>query len=654
MWQDPDATFPDPSILQALQMAYEGTQDIILCTRTGGGKSLVPILLSEIEEDGTIVVLPLRSLMHDWKRKLTATAVHFTYYDPTSPTTPLDTRFKLILVSCDQFVTALFDEAVAKYQLKRQIYRVFVDEAHLPFMSCDFRRSLRRMSNVRFGPNVQIIPASGSLPPAFLPYIARFYGLTDSPAVVRSASSSRPELEYSIERVAEWDQILPRILEYINENPDLMPYDQDSWNSVHKGPPPPEMEDIFSLIRHLFYVPSKGLGHELAQALACQFYNSSALAADGTAMSQGDMDAIIEEWQSADTTSRSLVTTNRYSEGNDNPYVVSVIHANTPTGMIGYHQETNRAARRPGLHGICHMIACTQFSFIPDGALDFKGERAINDLVFRDVEVCIRYAITFWIDGAGVLCNPASDRPCSRCRHAYSLGLSEQETLSMLTAITIRRLNGEQVHANPAEFSASSPLVFTSWDGQPTPTLPDAYHSSLRRYNVEHASDVRRWKAIDRAMKAFVNKCPVCTIHNLPRIQSTVAKHVQFFKCPMLSKNCSKGTYLEWRKTIKYSWDGRHVNICVKCHLCKGDKTLHKEDFSKCPSTVQDVIAPALWALYWRPNDMRKHAEQFFDTTWQTTTEYMEWLLSDPGDDWESNLLKLFVWMYESYIRQPT
>lgn len=652
LWHNPKAVFPDDSIIEALEVAYAGAEDLILCTRTGGGKSLVPILLSQIESDGTIVVLPLRSLMHDWKKKLTAYGLKFTYYDAATSKTVLDTTTTLILVSCDQFLSAAFDEAIARYERQRPVYRVVLDEGHVPFIACNFRRALRRMSHMRLGPHVQVIIVTGTAPPSFLPYIARFFGLTDCPVVIRSCSS-RPELAYSIEKVDYVRDILPRLQEYLSECDDIQPYDPIAWDAMYDEPPPPELQAIFHLVRQLIYVPSKSLGYEISAALRCAFYNATATGEDNVRLSQAELDHILDDWQSPDSPHRTLVATNRYSEGNDNPYVISVVHANTPTGMIGYHQETNRAARHGIITGFCHMIASTQFTFLPEGALDFKGERAINDLVFRDVDVCIRFAVTFYVDGFGILCDPARDHQCNRCIYARSLHLPPDELLRRLTSITIRTLSGEQLFITPEEYYQSIQTTFTSWDGSPVLTLPEAYHSSLRRRKVEYASDVRRWNAIQRSVKPFASKCVMCTTFELPNTSKKLSRHSQFFHCPNLDKHSLGFKYVEWRKQLKYSYDGIHISICRKCHLCKGDKILHPEDFTKCPSTVQDIIAPALWCLYWRPLDMRPAAESFFKTSWPDLDRYREWLLSDPGDDWESNLLKLYVWFYESYIAAP-
>src|SRR5262245_45947769 len=86
------------AILTVLQLR----QDAIIAMRTGSGKTMLPIIASQLETDHvTIVVLPLKSLMNDYIRRLNKMGIGHEVFEGKE-TKCLTGAHNLVLVSADK------------------------------------------------------------------------------------------------------------------------------------------------------------------------------------------------------------------------------------------------------------------------------------------------------------------------------------------------------------------------------------------------------------------------------------------------------------------------------------------------------------------------------------------------------------------------
>lgn len=186
------ATWSSAEQKEALLSVLKRDRDVIVMLKTGGGKSMIPIVASMMEhEEAVVVVLPLRSLMTDWERKLIAMKVPFQVYDPTKP---LKNTINLIMVSADKARFKTWRQHLAELDAVLPVTRMVFDEAHLPLLSNDFRESMRDMLELRQFP-MQMVLLSATVPPSSIPTLKSMFGLTPNAREIRQ-SINRPELEY--------------------------------------------------------------------------------------------------------------------------------------------------------------------------------------------------------------------------------------------------------------------------------------------------------------------------------------------------------------------------------------------------------------------------------------------------------------------------
>ena len=89
---------------EAIQHVHNLDKDILLVMATGGGKTMVAIIPTLMDQDVSILVLPLNSFIMDYKRKFAQMGLQYDHY--TSEIRSLCTDVHFILVSADMAQTA--------------------------------------------------------------------------------------------------------------------------------------------------------------------------------------------------------------------------------------------------------------------------------------------------------------------------------------------------------------------------------------------------------------------------------------------------------------------------------------------------------------------------------------------------------------------
>ncbi|KAG1723163.1 hypothetical protein EDD22DRAFT_790177, partial [Suillus occidentalis] len=184
---------------QAMAAVLAQQTDVIAVLRTGGGKSMLAIIPSILEKDrgATVLILPLKSLMIDFQRRLKGIGVPFQIYGACPG--GLNPRENLILVTADQAHTEGWRESMAVLNQRKRIARLVFDEAHLPLIANDYREALQHIYELR-SLAVQMVLLTATLPPSSVPDLKSCFGLGEDALVVRQCTN-REELTYFLEKV---------------------------------------------------------------------------------------------------------------------------------------------------------------------------------------------------------------------------------------------------------------------------------------------------------------------------------------------------------------------------------------------------------------------------------------------------------------------
>lgn len=219
----PNATWSSYHQKEALiaVMAYQS--DVLALLKTGGGKSMLAIIPALLRpREGIVVILPLKSLVVDWHRKLKDARIEHQVYKDGQ----LDSNINLILVSVDKARFGAWRTAVAKFQAVTPITRIVFDEAHMVLLGQDFRRSLKHVLELREW-EAQFILLTGTLPPSSEGGIKEAFGLLSSTQIIRQPSN-RPELRYILESPKENSSIITKIIQVVED-------EQRHWSNTDRG-----------------------------------------------------------------------------------------------------------------------------------------------------------------------------------------------------------------------------------------------------------------------------------------------------------------------------------------------------------------------------------------------------------------------------------
>jgi superfamily II DNA helicase RecQ len=612
---DPNATWTDDAQRDAMEAVLRLQTDVMAVMCTGSGKTMLAIVPSLLEDAVTVVVLPLKSLMMDYRRKLDGMGV--LYEEFTSKTTTLSGAHNLVLVSADRAKSEQWYQALAELNTRIPVHRTVVDEAQLAFTSDDFRSSLREMHELRQFP-MQMIVLSATIPEQSQSTVIDIFGLGPNTVIFRTPTV-RPEHRYILETPRSNNRLIAsRVKEIID---------------LHKS-------ELTSEDRVLLFVPFLDQGELVAQTLKCEFYHGSSTLSDAERL------AIHDRWFNG--THQFMVCTSAFGAGNDHKHVRMVIHAGTPQEMIGTTQEMGRGGRDHRCT-YCYILPRNPQTppTIPQGTIDHKGKLAMYQWVFPNRPICLRFGLTSFCDPIGAHC---SDKPafqkCSVClpveppsQRIQDIQMALESTLAVMARSAINSSSSSLSKGHVVNQSAMATTVKRTT----TSAFNEAYETSKRR-KVD--TQVKRSEYVDNMLLVlayFEGICAYCKMQG-----KEVDKHA-IIRCPYIDSGDGKGEekYVLWRDKIKYQ--GFHSSICYRCHVPQIDDRLHST-FMKGGAACHhpDVIAPVAYAIF-RNHGMRKAAEGYFSQRWTDLNQFMKWINSKPVQGHESNLTALTWWYYFAY-----
>jgi superfamily II DNA helicase RecQ len=115
---------------------------------TGSGKTMLPLIASQLESDCvTIVVLPLRSLMDDYTCRLDSMKISYEVFKGQK-TKRLTGAYSLVLVSADKRKTPHWRQCLAELNECKSVVCTVFDEGHYAFTANDYRPSLNDLDEI--------------------------------------------------------------------------------------------------------------------------------------------------------------------------------------------------------------------------------------------------------------------------------------------------------------------------------------------------------------------------------------------------------------------------------------------------------------------------------------------------------------------------
>lgn len=247
-----DAAWASEQQKEAVLAVMNHNTDVIAMLKTGGGKSMLAIVPAIISTNfGIVIVLPLKSLMTDWKRKLDAMDILHQEYNPSVNGGFLNPSINLVLVSADQASFPGWRTKIAEFNESLPITRMVFDEAHLPLLSDDFRSALAHVKELRQH-SMQLILLSATIPPASINALKTSFGILDNAIEIRQCSN-RPELEYILEKPLPNHQLPGKLM-------DIITREQNRWDSLDRG---------------LVFVAYITDGEELAEKVSVHMYSGN-------------------------------------------------------------------------------------------------------------------------------------------------------------------------------------------------------------------------------------------------------------------------------------------------------------------------------------------------------------------------------------------
>ena len=376
----PNPEWSSPTQCAAVLATLHLEHDIIAILATGSGKTMLALIPSLIEHNRiTVVILSLRSLISDYKRKLDKMALSHEVYEEY--TDRLNGKHNLLLVSADMARTHDWRHCLSELNERKPIIRMVFDEGHIPLTAQTFRQCLQNIEEIRFLP-VQLVVLTGTVFSTSIPALVEAYGLGLDTQIFRTPTN-RPELEY------RW---MPSIAK--------KDISSTTFTAVHDHLPSD------SGARGLVFVSLLIYGAELAKSLDCDFYSGQA------GISNTAREEMYNRWITGEK--RVMVCTSAFGAGNDYSHVRLVVHVGTPFEMVDYVQEVSRGGRDKQT-AICILLPISINN--PNLAVsekDYGGKQKMYDALVSSN--CIRYLLTSAMDDTGVYClDDGQNRLCSRC-----------------------------------------------------------------------------------------------------------------------------------------------------------------------------------------------------------------------------------------------
>ncbi len=587
-------------------------QDMLAILTTNSGKSMIPLIPAMLEHNKlTVLILPIKSLLMDYKRKLEQMGVPFLHYSGRDVPRGYCSS-NLVLVGIEAAREDHWAQWLAEVDTVKHVQRYCFDEGQYPLTDA-FRPCLRDVYMIRTLSR-PVVVFTGTLNLSCESKIMDMFMLHDKAQVFRSPSTNRPEFQL-IKSAPQHTYMLPNVV-------------HELWGCHASA--------FGTCDRALVFVPSIAIGSAITAKIGCEFFNSKD--------QELDKNSVYDRWREGKH--KIMVSTCAFSCGNDYPHVRLVIHAGTPRQMMGYIQEISRGGRDKQ-QTFCYLLPTSQWGSTSSTELDaYLGVKEMAEMCFGTDKRCLRHMITNYNDGHGVSCRDNKDN--FRCSFCFP-------TAGLMPSLFTRASSTNPLKRKPAilEQPDNFKRPKSTQQQQQQPALPTMSASMTQTWDRiqqtkqgKFSADLEIMQALQRNLELMVGECAACFWSVKMSEDHYLAGQHEFTKCNFLKAVGGK-EYCQFKNGIKYN-NKIHDKICFICHIPSFGEKLHGKFQGPNSCRYLDIILPTLFFGY---VNMRRDLEQEFKVTWPTIMQFAAWLSGKLVKlNEKSNLVSAFIFICNKYL----
>ena len=295
---------------------------VMVCCRTGIGKSLIYQLSGYVLPGITLVIMPLVSLICEQYKKLQSLGIPSSYfYDCENLSDEnqkfhqivIDKSIKFLFMTPEKLQTPRMSKLLKELHAQNRLDLMVIDEFHCIITFNEFRPKYQSIGEViTMYPGLRVLCLSGSIRPLERQQIEKNLRIGNPKVFI--SSPTRDNLFYKV--IAKGRDYTDKIIELINTT-----Y-KDKTGIIY-----------CSTIKHC-----KKLNSILQTAgVSCDYF------CGGNSMDNNEREDKRKKWQSGGI--KVMVSTTAFGMGIDNKNVRFVFHADLPKSITDYYQGTGRAGR---------------------------------------------------------------------------------------------------------------------------------------------------------------------------------------------------------------------------------------------------------------------------------------------------------------------
>jgi len=557
--------------------------------------AVLPMLLGK-DNELALVLLPLNSLITDYKCKFTAMKIPYNVYCPEK--NHINTNAKFLLISADVTLSSKWPQFLTNLAESFDIRWLIFDESHIPMISTDYQPVMSLLDQIRIIP-LQFVLLTGTCPPASEGQMMELFGMESTSTVIFQGHTDRPELE-DIQKIP-----CTSLTKALQEVDHIVGRHKHAADATAHG---------------MVFVPFMDTGITVANHLSCDFYHSQPTDHDPNHKDYlkriKEKEDMYNDWYTGSkpgkTQNKIIVATTALSAGNDYPSVHFVIHVNTPIKMISYIQEVSRAGHNRQTAQCILIPINTKPTTKKTPGADYKGLQEMHDYVFQEAD-CLHYAITKYCDGVGVYCH--DDHKWQKCSLCATKNITQRkkywgdQPLSLITNSFKSMLKCKHHQLD---------------DGSPFVALSKVAKSCVAQRELEKIEYIA---CFDKALAIFNSSCAYCLMKNQAAGSHTL------MACPGIKSVWTK--YREWKASI--------------CHIPQiGD--LPHDKIGKPEYCAYPDIVPVVAFRIFLDSELHKAASIHFKTNWKNLIEYSKWLVLLPSDGTLTHISSVFLWYIQTYF----
>jgi superfamily II helicase len=144
LYDNQTAEFKSPEQARAVQLAMQGSEDILVILPTGAGKSVVFMAPAWAEKGKTtVVIVPFVALINEMEERCKELDLSC-YIWGDSGTAPM-AMAQVVLVSVHNAITPEFQQFLVRLEGSKKLARLVIDETHNVLTQRNFRGVMRRL-----------------------------------------------------------------------------------------------------------------------------------------------------------------------------------------------------------------------------------------------------------------------------------------------------------------------------------------------------------------------------------------------------------------------------------------------------------------------------------------------------------------------------